>query len=277
MKDFYMTLLSNSSLDYYAENKTGSFTVQLPRCMRMEGEWEVAVAEIQYPYTFFTVEDGHNEILIKTCKITKEYIDEYIKSKSIVKKNVSNTASYKITPGFYHDIKDIISAINDIILKKTGQPSFFQYDTRSHRVKAKNLKLELDDKKNMVASCKLSNKLGLLLGYQPNEDIPIDSTYAPHVVNMSKCISDKMLIYCDIVEPQLFGDKFSKVLRVINTIQEGVPHFAQNCIVSFNSRQYIPLQVKHFESVSIDIRDIEGNLLPFQYGTSSVKLHFKKA
>lgn len=274
MKDFYMTLLSNSSLLYYPDNKTGSFTVQLPRYMCCEGEWEVAMAEIQYPYSFFTVEDGHNEIKIQTCKITKEYIDAFIETKTTVKKNKSKPVIYKITPGFYHDIKDVISAINEIIQKKVGQPNFFQYDIRSHRVKAKNLKLETDQ--NMVAECKLSNNLGLLLGYPPGNNIDVDSNHAPHVVNMSKCLYDKMFIYCDIIEQQMFGDKFSKVLRVVNTNQDGEPYYAQNCIATFNTRQYIPLQVKHFEAIRIDIRDIEGNLLPFQHGISSVKLHFKK-
>lgn len=46
MKDFYMTLLSNSSMDYHPQNTTGSFTVQIHRYMRFEGDWEAGLAEI---------------------------------------------------------------------------------------------------------------------------------------------------------------------------------------------------------------------------------------
>lgn len=75
MKNFYMTLLSNSSMAYYPENKTSSFTVQLPRYMCLDGDWEVALVEIHYPYTFSNVEEGHNEIQLETLTVTDAYID----------------------------------------------------------------------------------------------------------------------------------------------------------------------------------------------------------
>lgn len=279
MKDFYMTLLSNSSLDYHPENKTGSFSNRLPRYINLDGDWEVALTEIHYPYTFFSIHEGENNIEIEKCVITKQYIDAFIKNKSVVKENkLKPPVKFKLTSGFYSEIKDIICALNDLILKQVGQPNFFRYDNKSHRVSARNQKLELlsEQETYLVATCKLSNNLALMLGYPPDTNVTVDSAPAPHVVNMSKCIADKMFIYCDIVEPQLFGDSFSKVLRVINTIQNSKPTFAQNCVVDFTSRHYIPVQIKHFESVSIDIRDITGELLPFQYGTSSIKLHFRR-
>ncbi len=87
-----------------------------------------------------------------------------------------------------------------------------------------------------------------------------------NVTNLISGIPDKMLIYCDIIEPQIIGDKWAKVLRSISVEPEST--FAKPCSVDFTQLQYVPLQTKHFESISVDIRDTSGNLLPFRYGTS---------
>lgn len=288
MKDFYMTLLSNSSMDYYPENKTGTYNVQLPRYMCLEGEWEVGLTEIQYPFTFFTVERGMNEIEIKYIKATEEYAkhrEQLHKEGKKVKHEKSHEnikEKVVILEGFYKEIRDVVESINSAIAEKTGQNNFFNYDLRANRVRAMNEVIAEGEK--VIISCKLSAKLGQMFGYQSEVDgsenqisVPVDSTHAPDVVNMNMGIPDKMLIYCDILEPQLFGDKCSKVLAsVITRASGGPPYFAQPMREVFNPITYVPLQKKKFESVGIDIRNVEERLFPFRYGTSSVKLHFKR-
>lgn len=272
-----MTLLSNSSMDYYPENKTSSFTVQLPRYMYLEGNWEVALTEIQYPYTFSNIEDGHSEIQLETIDITTDFIEWYIANKDPTTSPPFETvaSTHSITPGFYEDIKDIVESINDAVGKATGQASFFNYDDRAHRVTAANDFVQTDRK--WIESCKLSPRLGLQLGYQPNTVINGRPTYAQHVVNQCGIIPDKMLIYCDILEPQLFGDSWARVLRLVNVNGGHIrPYFGQPCSVTFNQLQYTPVQLTHFEAIHIDIKDIEGKMMPFQYGTLTVKLHFRR-
>lgn len=269
-----MTLLSNSSMDYYPVNRTSSFTVQLPKYMYLQGVWEVALVEIQYPYTFSNVEEGQNEIHLETIEITTEYINWYTRQAS--QHSFETTwDTYTITDGFYSNISDIIDAVNVQVGTATGQDTFFKYNTTAHRVCAVNDFVQVG--KKWIESCKLSPRLGLQLGYPPVGQIPCRGEYAQHVVNTGIIIPDKMLIYCDLVEPQLFGDSWARVLRLINTCPTNdPPFFAQPCSVTFNPPQYTQLQKTHFESVTIDIRDLEGKLMPFQYGTLSVKLHFRK-
>lgn len=276
MKNFYMTLLSNSSLDYYPENRTNSFTVQLPRYMSLEGEWEVALVEIQYPYTFSNVEPGQNEIHLETIEITEDFIDWYVDRATKPSHNFkSETCKYTITDGFYSSIKDIIDVVNETINVATKQSTFFNYNQSAHRIAAANDAVEIGRK--WIENCKLSPRLGLQMGYPPDEQIQCRGQYAPHTVNAGVIIPDKMLIYCDILEPQLFGDSWAKVLRVINTNPTNdLPYFAQPCSVTFNTPHYTALQKKHFESVTIDIKDIESKFMAFQYGTLTVKLHFRR-
>ncbi len=48
MNDFYLTLPSNASL----LNTTANFSVHLPQKLNLQGRWEVALVEIQYPFSW---------------------------------------------------------------------------------------------------------------------------------------------------------------------------------------------------------------------------------
>lgn len=273
MRDFYMTLPSNSSMDYYPNNKISSFTVQLPRYMSLEGDWEVALIEIQYPYAFINVSEGNNELEVVTKELTHEWIDAVRNKKPVPKKLNHITTARKIKSGFYAGIKNIIDAINATIGGICTTKDYFRYDGRSHCVyTGDNKNLAAGDK--VIVSCKVKGQLALQMGLENEHILP--GAYAAGVVNMTIGIPDKMLFYCDILEPQLFGDKWCKVLRSINTTPEGELYFGKGSTVCFNPPQYMAVQLKNFESVSIDIRDGQGQLVPFQSGTSSVKLHFKE-
>lgn len=299
MKDFYMSLLSNSSFKYYPQNTTSSFTVQLPQYMCLEGEWEVGVAEIQYPYTFFTVEGGQNRIIVEYIEITKEYFQKSVQldkarkektveeklllEKDIYEKEHKKSLELSIIEGFYKDVKDIVNGINSVISTKFDIKEFIYYNPRAHRVQAVNY--EIIEGRFLLLSCKLSRTLAIQLGYIPTDtevdvnlvEISVNDKPAPNVVNMTMCLPDRMIMYCDILEPQLFGDIYAKVLGVVITRPEGeTPNFGQTYRSVFNPVQYIPVQKKHFEDVTIHIRDIEGKFIPFRYGTLNVKLHFKR-
>lgn len=276
MKDFYMTLLSNSSMDYYRNNKTSSFSVQLPRYIRLEGEWEVGLAEIQHPYTFHTVLDGYNEIHLKMNEVTPEF-KKWVsasKDKKITDANVPvESVTCKIASGFYSDVNDIVTAVNGAIKKESGVPDMFTYDSKTKIVTTKPALVKAGEK--FIQSCTLSERLGLQLGYPPLTDVCAKKN-APYVSNIAFGVPDKMIIYCDIVEPQIFGDNFARVLTTVHTLPEGKVTFAKTFSTYFTVPQYIPVQMKEFATVSIDIRDVEGNLMPFQYGTLTVKLHLRK-
>lgn len=49
---FYITLPSNSSMQFFPDNRTCCYMTQLPRAIELAGRWEVGLAEIHYPLTF---------------------------------------------------------------------------------------------------------------------------------------------------------------------------------------------------------------------------------
>ncbi|GIY45649.1 uncharacterized protein CDAR_576471 [Caerostris darwini] len=57
---FYLTLPSDSSLHYFPNNKISSFVTQFPSPITLDGKWEVGLAEIIYPHTWYNVNETSN-------------------------------------------------------------------------------------------------------------------------------------------------------------------------------------------------------------------------
>lgn len=276
MRDFYMTLLSNSSMDYHPKNKTSSFTVQVPRYIRLEGEWEVGLAEIQYPYTFHTVSGEHNQIHLKVIAVTEEFMKWVTDNPKLMVSEGNfeeENVTCSIVSGYYSEIQDIVSTVNDSIKKATGTAKVLEYEAKTRTIKAKNSDVQINGK--YIVSCTLSDRLSIQLGYPTGVNI-FSVKKAPFGSNVKFGVPDRMIIYCDIIEPQIFGDSFARVLNSVNTLPEGEANFGKTFSTYLTVPQYIPVQAQVFESVSIDIRDVEGKSMPFQYGTLSVKLHFRQ-
>ena len=55
MSDFYLTLPSDSSMDYFPDNTLTEFRVKLPHTIHLSGDWEVGLAEISYPVNWSNI------------------------------------------------------------------------------------------------------------------------------------------------------------------------------------------------------------------------------
>ena len=64
--EFYVTLPGNSSMQYFPDNKTSKFVTKLSRTPQLDGEWEVGLAEIVYPHTWYNIREGKNSVGIYT-------------------------------------------------------------------------------------------------------------------------------------------------------------------------------------------------------------------
>ena len=96
--EFYVTLPSNSSMQYFPDNKTYNFVIKLPRTLQLDGEWEVGLAEIDHPHTWCKIREGKNSVEI--------YVpDQWLQEISI-------------QPGYYEKVQDVIPGdVIDALLK----------------------------------------------------------------------------------------------------------------------------------------------------------------
>ncbi|GBM37872.1 hypothetical protein AVEN_193390-1 [Araneus ventricosus] len=133
---FYVTLPSDSSLRYFPNNKISSFVTQLPSPIILEGKWEVGLAEIIYPHTWYNVNDMNN--------IFRFDLGE------------GKLITRKIPPGSYETVPGFLKAL--VLPLHEGKISFKFYDDN------KEVKIKTEKKSKVV----LIEGLCDLLGFQPH-------------------------------------------------------------------------------------------------------------
>ena len=89
--ELYVMLPSNSSTQYFPDNKTSNFLTKLPRTLQLDGEWEVGLAEIDYPHTWYNIREGKNSVEIYVPDVWFQEIS--------------------IQPGYYEKVQDVIERI----------------------------------------------------------------------------------------------------------------------------------------------------------------------
>ena len=78
-------------MQYFPDNKPSSFLTKLPRTLQLDGEWEVGLAEIDYPHTLYNIREGKNSVEI--------YVpDKWFQEVSI-------------RPGYCEKVQDVIDAL----------------------------------------------------------------------------------------------------------------------------------------------------------------------
>ena len=91
-------LPSNSSMEYFPDNKkTSDFVTKLPRTLQLDGEWEVGLAEIDYPHTLYNIREGKNSVEIYAPD------NLYLAFK---------TVEFRIQPGYYEKVQDVIDTLH---------------------------------------------------------------------------------------------------------------------------------------------------------------------
>lgn len=248
--DFYLTLPSNSSMSYFPDNKTANFSTKLPRPIKLEGEWSVGIVEFQYPCTMFTVQEQQNIM--------------YITKKMIVPNEaVEQIVTYKnhIPASSYENIDDVLVACNS---RET-------FKLRHDKI-SKFITLSQDD--NRLVTLNFSPKLSLQLGFDPNTNIAT-KRIGKFPANIYLGLPSQLFVYCDIIEPQMVGDVICPLLRII-PLDPAKYIYGSNKMHVFSPPHYVPVMRREFDIIEIDIRTNSGENIPFQFGTSCVKLHFKR-
>jgi hypothetical protein len=69
---FYVTLPSESSVNYYLNNTVARFIMKLPEHIRLEGDYETGLAEFIYPYSWYNVDNQDGEYWIAAVPKVEE-------------------------------------------------------------------------------------------------------------------------------------------------------------------------------------------------------------
>ena len=85
-----MTLPSNSSFAHFSNNTLSDYTTKLSQEIHLEGSWEVGIAEISYPRTWYNVSE-------------REFWLKYEHKRRVVRVTMK--------PGFYSSPNDIVDEL----------------------------------------------------------------------------------------------------------------------------------------------------------------------
>lgn len=233
---FYVTLISDSSLSYFPNNKVSQFTTQLPNAINLNGEWEMALVDFIYPHTWYNVRSDNNLFGF-------DLGDGKLQGR-------------KVPPGCYETIPDLIKTMT---LAAHKNKIDLKYDSITKRVNIqtyKNSKLILYE------------GLAEILGFEPGEFTGFNQ--GPFVAD-PKSSFPVIYLYCDLVEPQIIGNVHAPLLKIVTV--EGNDGEIVNA--HYTRPFYLPVIRQHFQTIHIDIRLHSGNLVPFERGKVFLTLHFR--
>ncbi len=294
-ESFYVVLPSNSSMNYYPDNKLNHYVTKLAQSRTLLGSWECGLVEIQFPISWYNLTDDESQLEFA-------YYNE--DNRQMVNANVSPPVGHYETPDL------LARQINESIesVETTAMTVRFHYNTVSRKMTVK-FSRETLGKASLIMSKSMAELLGfewelsnvastrrpsthtnvLDLGddnepernatimLQERHDgkvvlIPVKSySYTgTNVCDMQREFYS-MYVYCDVVEHSAVGDAMAPLLRPVNVAgKEGT---MVNKI--FEPVQYIPVGRKVFETLEVYITDDLGRPIKFQRGRVIVTLHFR--
>lgn len=248
---FYMTLPSTSSSNFFPHNTTANYITQLRNPIQLQGAWEVCLYELHYPQTFFNVTKSSSKI------------------KASYGINEEDTTITYMEPGYYRSSTDFLNSLNDTLFNLNlgsfvlNRSTWGSQYTPPETIGERTLK-------HLIPCATLSKQLG----YEPGTNV-IEAPLSSNPLNLARGIPTHMYVYCDIIEGQIVGDTCVPLLRMINTRHEKYS-FGEDTTVSFQTPQYLPILKRSFGTIEIDLRENSGLPTPFKDGTLSVVLHFRK-
>lgn len=242
MSQLFITLPSNSSMDYYPNNTLTNYRTRLEKTLDLsQGEWEVGLWEIQYP---------HNWQSLKTqVEATIRIFDNAAKQ----------FTEYPLETGYYTDIQSLLRAINSVV----GVKADFRWNSIASRVE-----VAVTPGYILFFPQTLANMLGLPIRL-PFFEEPLLGTKIHDI----KRGLHSLYVYCDLLQHQIVGDRTVPLLRIV-PVRGSLGSVITR---TYENVQYMPAKAGQWRDIEIDIRDDSGEPIHFESGKVWVTLHLRRA
>jgi len=192
VKMFYLTLPSISSMTTFPENTLSDYTTKLPMDMCLEGRWEVGVAEILYPRSWFNVVGPRKNFLAYSHRDGEGF-------------------TVILTPGYYKNPQDIVDKqVEELV---AGNPGFKLSFNQNSRLAS----ILIEDPHVAIS---MSRYLKELLGFKSRHFSGFGSEDDQRLVDVRQGFYS-IFVYCDIREARVVGDNLVPLLSILPV--EGKP------------------------------------------------------
>ena len=243
---FYLISPSNSSMQIYPTNTLTNFTTQLQNSLFVDGDWEVRLAEIQYPYTWNNTRPTKNRTYIITW-------------------NERDYTSLEIRTGNYDNINNVTYNWKQLILatnkfrKDDVDICYASIDKRMSVYVTNNCYLRLE------------GDVAMILGFEPGATISNSLVTSPYL-SLSTGNVSSLYVYTNIIHIQYAGDVKVPLLRIVGV--EG--QHGKSVIKTFVRPQCLPVCRQTLYTIEVDIKGDASDSISFQHRKVVVKLHFRK-
>lgn len=288
---FYVTLPSNTEKNSSASN----FSIRMPHRIRLEGDWEVGLAEFIYPNSWYNVSKGENYVHVQFDARTLDIFTDYPQASSNTVDGVNVNPfpkEYKLSkaietvydhatvkPSYYKTVQDLVYAMNTA-LKDRGQhyPEYTEPDFLYFDVDTLSSQVVLTVNPSIVKEVRLSKDLATALGFESEQiyfkrpsDISVLKRFAKYKDGLEKHFQS-MYIYCSVIEDQIVGNMVAPLLRIVDVQGD----FKQIINRTFDSPHYVPVLQKDINRIEMNIKDDLNRFISFEFGKVVIKLHFKR-
>jgi len=292
--EIQLTLPSNSSIDFFPDNKPGLYHTKLSSTLNLEGDWEAALMEIQYPHNWKNLENdmyigmvlvpSHAdnrklEALKSLCRITthpltpKHFSSEDVKlmeDSPLMKIPNACLTIIRIPAGYYASPEEFVERVNLAIREAFTHPA----NPSENLVDDFGLTFIYDRFTKLVP--RRMNNLGgcLFLSNNPIFQaalalVPVDANLPDSKLFNSSLTAKRrsrldttttLFIYSDIIKYQYVGDTQAPLMGVCPvTGRDG-----EQCHYVFNPPFYIPLNTQSIPTIELKVMDDYGEIIPFE-------------
>ena len=277
MTHFYLTLPSNSSQEHFPDNTMTEFTTKLSSTIELTDEWEVGLAEIMFPRSWYTIPKDGFTIFVDYSNC----LDTLFPETDPYRFRRYHTAQLYLKGGHYNTMDELTQEMNRAAVKGFEYTSVYNkgLDPITAPVfgyTANARKIHVTMLPGMVIEFppELVTMLGLSLEQNPltNGSISTLTIEGEHSCDLQAGIH-VLYVYCDVLQFTHVGNIKAPLLRVVDSGGE-----AGDVVTRYYERpRYIPLQKKNFDSIQIIIRDDLGEKIQFESGKVLLTLHFRRA
>jgi len=242
-------------MELFPQNVVSKFTTKLSEILDLQGNWEVGLVEISFPGKVHNI-----------CGNRFAYT---------LHRRHNRPITVVVSSGAYATASLVLKQMNDAYKKAPNEAAAI-FNFQISRNKHVMMRFTEHAESKGIHAVSFSLDLAMLLGFQTRVEYPLnvkDNLIAEKPLHLNILVGS-VFVYCDLLEHVLLGDVKAPLLRILNRTTEMSKHYNSTEHVTFNLIQYVPLQKKCFDTITIQLMTDYSELMPFVAGKSIVVLEF---
>jgi len=256
MSHFYITLPSDGSKNIFPSNSAANFKTRLATPLSLVGEWDVALYEIHYKRLWNVINPIDAEIIYEFKTTTED--------------SSTQQARLYLYQGYYSTIEEVVTSLNSLFNNLKTAQKLVRVPTFGYNSRKKKFHVDLQPGESLHFKPKLAAMLGITTN-PIHCGIESIKYHGEDLFNLDETIHT-LYVYCNIIENMPVGSDETPLLRIVGVDAK------QGEIIrkTYDNPMYVPVRIKKFDTIEIDIKSNTGEHVPFQHSKSEVILHFRK-